>query len=104
MNILMILQNYTFFFFNFSKENKPSDIKQDIVYDRLVNNELNALIDIQKALENKMEDLKLNIIRKRIEKSEFLYFENFLIHYEFALFKEKVPMRKLEKDFGKMKV
>lgn len=58
--------------FNNCKENKPSDIKQDIVYDRLVNNELNALIDMQKVLESRMEELKLNIIRKRIEKSEFI--------------------------------
>lgn len=40
----------------------------------MANNELNALIEVQKSLESKIEDLKVNIIRKKIEKSEFFHF------------------------------
>jgi len=43
-----------------------------LVFDRLVNNELNALIEAKNALEAKIEEIKLNIIRKKIEKSEYI--------------------------------
>ena len=45
--------------------------KQDLVFDRHVNNELNALLEAKNALEVKIDDVKLNIIRKKIEKSEY---------------------------------
>lgn len=50
--------------------------KQDLVFDRPVNNELNALIEAKNALEARIEELKLNIIRKKIEKSEYFCFSS----------------------------
>ena len=54
-----------------NKNIKKDKEKQDLVFDRHVNNELNALLEAKNALEVKIEDIKLNIIRKRIEKSEY---------------------------------
>ena len=72
-----------------------------MVFDRHVNNELNALLEAKNALEVKIEDVKLNIIRKKIEKSE--YFINFLKKTPKKIIGEVVENRKSIKNSKEIK-